>query len=173
MEENMKFKKMALIGAVAVTSVALAACSNTDNSTQGGTKVTQKSSKKKSTIKYYKVGDTVRVGKVEYTLKSVETTSERNEFEDSKPKNVIKVTYHVKNNGKEDLAIGTDLNVYGPDNSKLKEYPLNDQTFDSVAAGKEADVITGFGANKLGDFELQFAPLISTEKAAKFKVNVK
>ena len=121
----------------------------------------------------FKVGDTVKVGKVEYTLKSVTTTSYRNEFADEKPKNVIKVVYHVKNDGKKDLPIGTDLDAYGPDNSKLKDYPIEDSTFDSVAPGKEADVTTGFGTKKLGSFELQFAPLVSTEKAAKFKVTVK
>lgn len=170
----MKFKKVVLIGAVALAGLSLSACessSNTDG--QGGTKVTKQSSKKNN-IKYYKLGDTVKVDKVEYTLKSVTTTTERNQFEKSKPKNVIKVTYHVKNNSKKDLPIGADLNVYGPDNEKLKEYPLNDQTIDSVAAGKESDVITGFGTKKLGSFELQFKPLASfNTTAAKFKVTVK
>ena len=142
----MKFKKVALIGAVFLAGIGLSACSNSNNDTQG---------------------------KVEYTLKSVTTTSYRNEFADEKPKNVIKVVYHVKNDGKQDLTIGTDLNAYGPDNSKLKDYPIEDSTFDSVAPGKEADVTTGFGTKKLGSFELQFAPLVSTEKAAKFKVTVK
>lgn len=169
----MKFKKVALIGAVFLAGVGLSACSNSNNDTQGGTKVTKSSHNSKPKIKYYKVGDTVKVGKVEYTLKSVTTTSYRNEFADEKPKNVIKVVYHVKNDGKQDLTIGTDLNAYGPDNSKLKDYPIEDSTFDSVAPGKEADVTTGFGTKKLGSFELQFAPLVSTEKAAKFKVTVK
>lgn len=169
----MKFKKVALIGAVFFVGIGLSACGNSNNDTQGGTKVTKSSHSNKPKIKYYKVGDTVKVGKVEYTLKSVTTTSYRNEFADEKPKNVIKVVYHVKNDGKQDLTIGTDLNAYGPDNSKLKDYPIEDSTFDSVAPGKEADVTTGFGTKKLGSFELQFAPLVSTEKAAKFKVTVK
>ncbi|MEB3364954.1 hypothetical protein SDC49_20170 [Lactobacillus sp. R2/2] len=37
---------------------------------------------------------------MEYTLKSAAKTSERNEFEDSKPKHVIKIVYHVKNDSK-------------------------------------------------------------------------
>lgn len=169
----MKFKKFALIGAVFFAGIGLSACSNSNNDTQGGTKVTKSSHSTKPKIKYYKVGDTVKVGKVEYTLKSVTTTSYRNEFADEKPKNIIKVIYHVKNDSKKDLPIGTDLDAYGPDNSKLKDYPVDDSTLDAIAPGKEADVTTGFGTKKLGNFELQFAPLVSTEKAAKFKVVVK
>lgn len=165
----MKKSLIALMGTAAAVSLFATACS--DSSSNGGTKV-EKSTKKKDTVKYYRVGETVKVGDVEYTLKSVQKTDERNEFADTKPKNVIKVVYHVKNDGKQDLAIGTDLDVYGPDNTKLKAYPVNDQTLDSIAAGKEADVTTGFGTDKLGDFELQFKPLVSFKKAAKFKVNV-
>lgn len=65
------------------------------------------------------------------------------------------------------------MNVYGPNNSKLKSYPINGQTLDTIAPGKESDVVTGFGTDKLGDFELQFKPLVSINKAAKFKTNVK
>lgn len=128
---------------------------------------------KKATPKYYKVGDTVKVGKVTYTLKSVELTEERNEFEDSQPKYVVKVIYHIKNNSDKDIPIGTDMTAYGPNNNKLKSYPVSDITLDSVAAGKEADVTDGFGTDKLGTFELQFVPTISTEKPAKFKVKIK
>lgn len=141
------------------------------SSSNGGTKENSSSSTAKKP-NFYKVGDTVKVGKATYTLKSVETTDERNEFADDKPANVIKVVYHVKNNSDEDLPIGTDLEAYGPDNNKLKSYPINDTTLDSIAAGKEADVTTGFGTDKLGNIELQFSPLVSTDKAAKFKVNV-
>ncbi|MCD7125149.1 DUF4352 domain-containing protein [Limosilactobacillus caviae] len=155
---------------IIVVVLVLAIGGSMGSGSNGGTKENSSNSSTKKTA-YYKVGDTVKVGKVTYTLTSVETTDERNEFADDKPANVIKVTYHVKNNSDEDLPIGTDLEAYGPDNTKLKTYPI-DNTLDSVAAGKEADVTTGFGTNKLGNIELQFAPLVSTEKAAKFKVNV-
>lgn len=128
---------------------------------------------KKVSPKYYKVGDTVKVGKVTYTLKSVDLTQERNEFEDSQPKYVVKVVYHVKNNSKKDIPIGTDMTAYGPRNNKLKSYPVSDITLDSVAAGKEADVTDGFSTDKLGTFEFQLAPTISTEKPAKFRVKIK
>ena len=161
--------KAITIGAAIMMSLSLAACGSNKNSTPSSSAT----SSKKVAPKYYKVGDTVKVGKVTYTLKSVEVTDERNEFEDDQPKNVIKVVYHVKNNSDEELPIGADLNAYGPDNTKLKSYPVDDTTMDSVAAGKEADVTTGFGSDKLGTFELQFSPLVSTEKPVKFRVKVK
>ena len=167
----MRKRKIAALGAVSAIALFATACS-TDNTGNGGTKVEKSSSSKKSEVKYYKLGETVKVGDVEYTLKSVEKTDERNEFEDSKPANVIKVVYHVKNDGKEDLPIGTDLDAYGPENNKLKSYPISNTTVDSIAPGKESDVTTGFGTGKLGDFELQFRPLASFDKSAKFKVNV-
>ncbi|WP_347283634.1 DUF4352 domain-containing protein [Lactobacillus taiwanensis] len=166
----MRKRIITILGAASVIVLFATGCS-ADNTGNGGTKV-EKSSKKKSEIKDYKLGETVKVGDVEYTLKSVEKTDERNEFEDSKPANVIKVVYHVKNDGKQDLPIGTDLDAYGPDNNKLKTYPISNTTVDSIAPGKESDVTTGFGTDKMGDFELQFKPLVSLDKSAKFKVNV-
>jgi len=153
---------------VIVASSALGG--NKDN---GGKKLssTNTSSKKESASKLYKLGDTVKVGDVTYTLKSVEKTEERNEYEEEKPANVIKVVYHVKNNGKEDLPVGTDLNVYGPDNNKLKTYAL-ENTMDAVAAGKEMDVTAACGSDKMGKFELQFVPLVSIKQAAKYQVEV-
>ena len=100
----MRKRIIAALGAVSAIALFATACS-TDNTGNGGTKVEKSSSSKKSEVKYYKLGETVKVGDVEYTLKSVEKTDERNEFEDSKPANVIKVVYHVKNDGKEDIFI--------------------------------------------------------------------
>ena len=143
-----------------------------NKSDNGGAKVSSSSSSKKATPKYYKLGDTVKVGDVTYTLKSVATTQERNEFADDKPANVIVVTYHVKNNSNDDLPVGADLNAYDSDNNKMKTYPINGETVDAVAAGKEMDVTAGYGLSKLGVVELQFAPLVSVKQAAKFKVTV-
>lgn len=161
--------KAITIGTAIMMSLSLAACGSSKNNTSSN----NATSSKKVAPKYHKVGDTVKVGKVTYTLKSVEVTNERNEFEDNQPKYVIKVVYHVKNNSDKELPIGADLDAYGPDNNKLKSYPIDNTTLDSIAAGKEADVTTGFGADKLGTFELQFSPLVSTEKPVKFRVKVK
>jgi predicted small secreted protein len=168
-------KKVLVAATTLLAAITLTACGNTENDTQGGTKVSKSDKKNaQSKIKFYKKGDTVKVGKVEYTLKSATPIAERNQFEKKQPKYVIKVVYHVKNDGKEDLPIGGDLDVYGPDNEKLKDYPIDDQTMDSIAPGKEADVITGLGTKKLGAFELHFKSLVDFDsKAAKFKVNIK
>lgn len=166
----MNKKVISILGSAVAVGLLTTACS--DSSSNGGTRV-EHSKKSKTSAKFYKVGEPVKVDNVVYTLKSVQKTDERNEFADTKPQNVIKVVYHVKNCGKEELSIGTDLNVYGPNNSKLKSYPINGQTLDTIAPGKESDVVTGFGTDKLGDFELQFKPLVSINKAAKFKINVK
>lgn len=166
-----KTVKLFVAGLATLTiGTALTACGNTSD--QGGQKVSKSSSSKKKEIKYYKVGDSVKVDKVTYTLVSVEKTDERNEFAEDNPANVIKVVYHVKNESDQEVPLGTDLEAYGPKNSKLKEYPINDTTLDSLASGKEADVTTGFGSDDLGDFELQFAPFASFSNSAKFKVNV-
>ncbi|MDT3394685.1 MAG: DUF4352 domain-containing protein [Bacillota bacterium] len=154
---------------VIVVAVGASMGGNKDN---GGKKVSStSSSSKKESSTLYKVGDTVKVGDVTYTLNSVEKTDERNQFDDTNPANVIKIVYHVKNNGKEDLPVGTDLSVYGPDNNKLKTYAL-ENTMDAVAAGKEMDVTAAYGTDKMGKFELQFAPLVSIKKAAKYQVEV-
>lgn len=178
--EKKPFYKKGCFWIIAVVAVAIiigaVAGGSGGGSDNGGTKVEKTTTKAKKsstkTPKFYKVGDTVKVGDVVYTLKSVEKTDERNEMNDKQFKNVLKVVYHVKNEGSDELPIGADLDVYGPDNNKLDTYPINGTTINSVAAGKEADVTTGFGADKLGDFELQFKPLVSVNKAAKFKVNV-
>lgn len=152
----------------------LGSCS--DDKENGGEKVgtekTERKAETKAKTEYYKVGDVVKVGDATYTLKSVTTTSERNEFEDSKPNYVIKIVYHVKNNSDDDLAIGIDDDVYGPDNNKLDTYPISGSTLDSIAPGKEKDVTVGYGTNKLGTFELHFKPALSFEKEAIYKVKV-
>ncbi|MGH2176849.1 phage immunity protein, partial [Enterococcus faecalis] len=48
----------------------------------------------------------------------------------------------------------------------------NDNTMGSVASGKEMDCIAHFGLNQPGEIEIQFSPILSFEKAAKFKATV-
>lgn len=148
------------------------------SSSNGGEKVGQssaskevKSSAEKDKNDFYKVGDTVKVGKAEYTLTGVELTEERNEFTEKKPAQVVKISYVVKNNGDKDIPVGMDIEVYGSDNKKAETYP-NDNTMESVASGKEMDCVAHFGLNQLGEIEIQFRPIVSFEKAAKFKTTV-
>lgn len=121
---------------------------------------------------YHKVGESAKVDGVTYTLKSVEVTDDRNSLESTQPKYVIKVVYHVKNDTDDELSIGGDLDMYDPDDNKLDTYPISGTTSDTVAVGKEADVITGFSADKLGTFELQFCPSSDDAEPVKFTAEV-
>ncbi|WP_240068625.1 DUF4352 domain-containing protein [Enterococcus faecalis] len=145
-------------------------------SDNGGEKVTKSStsassSKEEKSDTFYKIGDTVKVGDAEYTLNSVELTDERNQFEKNQPAQVVKITYTVKNDGDSDIPVGMDVEVYGSDNKKSETYP-NDNTMGSVAPGKEMDCVAHFGLNQTGEIEIHFSPLVSFEKAAKYKVPV-
>lgn len=121
---------------------------------------------------YHKVGESAKVDGVTYTLKSVELTDERNEFEDKQPKYVVKVIYHIKNETGDEITIGNDSDVYGPDNTKLEEYAIDGTGLDSLADGKEADVTVGYSADKLGTFELQFCPSGDDADPVKFTAEV-
>lgn len=121
---------------------------------------------------YHKVGESAKVDGVTYTLKSVELTDERNEFEDKQPKYVVKVIYHVKNETGDEITIGNDSDVYDPDNNKLEEYAIDGTGLDSLADGKEADVTVGYSADKLGTFELQFCPSSDDAEPVKFTADV-
>lgn len=121
---------------------------------------------------YHKVGESAKVDGVTYTLKSVELTDERNEFEDKQPKYVVKVIYHIKNETGDEITIGNDSDVYDPDDTKLEEYAIDGTGLDSLADGKEADVTVGYSANKLGTFELQFCPIDDDAEPVKFTADV-
>jgi uncharacterized membrane protein YdfJ with MMPL/SSD domain len=164
-------KKIAIASMVLLAGLTLSACSSDSPSKSGSGDKASSSKVSSKKPEFLKVGQSATVDKVTYTLTGVATTTERNQFDDSKPANVIKVTYTLKNDSDKEVPVGTDLEVYGPDGKKLKSY-ANDNTMDSVAAGKSIDATAHFGTEKLGDFELQFAPFLSFEKAAKFKVNV-
>ncbi|MGO3601729.1 MAG: DUF4352 domain-containing protein [Enterococcus faecalis] len=142
-------------------------------SDNGGKKVesTTKSSEKEKATTFYNVGDTVKVGDATYTLNNVELTDERNQFEEKEPAQVVKITYTVKNDGTEDIPVGADVEVYGSDDKKAETY-ANENTMGSVASGKQMDVTAHFALNQPGEIEIHFAPLISFEKAAKFKATV-
>lgn len=121
---------------------------------------------------YHKVGESAKVDGVTYTLKSVELTDERNEFEDKQPKYVVKVIYHIKNETGDEITIGNDSDVYDPDDTKLEEYAIDGTGLDSLADGKEADVTVGYSADKLGTFELQFCPIDDDAEPVKFTAEV-
>lgn len=122
-------------------------------------------------ISFYSVGDTVKVGDAEYTLTGVELSDERNQFDETNPAEVVKISYTVKNNSDSDLPVGADVDVYGSDDKKAESYP-NENTMGSVAPGKQMDCVQHFGINGTGEIEIHFAPLISFEDAAIYKASI-
>lgn len=180
-EKKPFYKKWWFIAIIVIIVIGFIGSLGGNKSTKkdnGGEKVSQskekpkenKSNKKEK--EFYNLGDSVDVGGVIYTLNSVELTDERNEFDDKKPENVIKVSYTMENKNDKDVPVGMDVSAYGPDSKKLDSYP-NDNTMGSVATGKKIDVTQHFGLNDLGEVELQFAPLVSVKDTADFKVDVK
>lgn len=144
-------------------------------SPNGGEKVTpttQTTQENKQQLSdYYKIGESVSVGEATYTLTNVEKSEERNQFDESNPEYVIKISYTVKNNSDNDLPVGTDVEAYDAQDKKMETYP-NDNTLGSVAPGKQMDCVQHFGLNQLGEIEIHFAPLVSFEQAAIYKVKV-
>lgn len=142
-----------------------------ENTEKEGSEAGEESSEESPAIEFYQVGDTVQVGDAEYTLTSVELTDERNQFDDTNPAQVVKITYTMKNNSDEDLPVGMDIDVYASDDKKADSYP-NENTLGSVAPGKQMDCEAHFGLNETGDIEIHFAPLISIEDPAIFKATI-
>ncbi|AKX84837.1 phage immunity protein [Enterococcus durans] len=167
---------LAVIVVVIIGSALNGGSDDNKASDNGGEKVSKasastSSSKEEKSESFYKIGDTVKVGDAEYTLNSVELTDERNQFEETQPAQVVKITYTIKNDGDSDLPVGADVEVYGSDNKKSDSY-ANDNTMGSVAPGKEMDCTAHFALNQTGEIEIHFSPLVSFEKAAKFKATV-
>ena len=141
---------------------------NTAKDVAESSEAVEESTEETQSIDFYQVGDTVQVGDAEYTLTSVELTDERNQFDDTNPAQVVKVSYTIKNNGDSDLPVGMDVEVYGSDDKKSESYP-NDNTMGSVAPGKQMDCVAHFGLNQTGEIEIHFVPLMSFENSAIFK----
>ncbi|MGN8646635.1 DUF5067 domain-containing protein [Gracilibacillus sp. HCP3S3_G5_1] len=116
------------------------------------------------------VGDSAEVDGVKFTLKSVSTTDERNEFADEDPTMVVKIEYEIENNKDEEIPIGMDLEVYDNTGSKMDSYPL-ENTMGSLQPGKNIQGEEHFGIEE-GPIEIYFAPLVSFEDAAIFTAEV-
>lgn len=104
------------------------------------------------------VGDSVTIDDVTMTVNSVEYTDERNEFDDTNPENVIKISYTLENGASEDYPYGADFQVYA-DGSLMETYP-NDNSMGSVSAGRSVEGVAHFGVNG-EEIEIEWAPLFS------------
>lgn len=113
------------------------------------------------------VGDSATIDDITYTLNSVALTDERNQFDESNPAVVVAINYTVQNGSSDSYAYGADTAVYGPDGKKCDSYPLGTD-FGAVSAGRAVDCTVYYGMNSVGEFEIEFQPLISFSDPAIF-----
>lgn len=118
----------------------------------------------------YGVGDTAEVDGVKFTLKSITTTDERNEFAESDPAMVVKVEYELENATEEEIPVGGDLQAYDGTGNQVETYPL-DSTMGSLQPGKKIQGVDYFGIEQ-GPIEIYFQPLVSMEDPAIFEAEV-
>lgn len=160
-------KKWLALGFSFLSVSVLIACGNSEKSSksssnevkteQSSTKETktEESSEKKST---YSVGDKIIFEKfAEYTITNVEWSDERNEFDDTNPDKVLKVTYNVKNLSDKDMPVGIDIDLYVGGN-KMENY-ANEHTMGSITPGRSMEgAVEHFGVKGEGDLELEIKP---------------
>ena len=118
----------------------------------------------------YGLGDTAEVGGIKFTVNSVSTTDERNEFADEDPEKVIKIEYEIENNSDEEIVLGMDLEVYDGTGNKMESYPL-ENTMDTLQPGKKTQGIEHFGIEE-GPIEIYFQPAFSFDDPVIFEVDV-
>lgn len=118
----------------------------------------------------YGIGDIAEIDGVKFTLKSVSTTDERNEFEEVEPNMVVKVEYEIENTGEEEIPVGGDLQVYDGTGNQMDSYAL-DNTLGSLQPGKKMQGQEHFGVEE-GPIEIYFAPMISFEDPAIFEAEI-
>ncbi|MGJ6587934.1 hypothetical protein ACSDNT_08675 [Listeria monocytogenes] len=107
------------------------------------------------TLKEYSVGDTQEIGGIKVTLTSVEKTNERNQFDDTKPKNVVKISYKVENNSGSEYFVDSDIDVYDSKGTMGERYPL-DNTTRKIPNGKNMNADFHAGVNESGNIEIIF-----------------
>ena len=171
-----KTKKWLALGFSFLSVSVLVACGNSEKSSksssnevkteQSSTKETktEESSEKKST---YSVGDKIVFEKfAEYTITNVEWSDERNEFDDTNPDKVLKVTYNVKNLSDKDMPVGIDIDLYVGGN-KMENY-ANEHTMGSITPGRSMEgAVQHFGVKGDGKLELEIKPFAAfNEKPA-------
>ena len=153
-------KKYTLFTVAALSLFALGACSSGSEPTKGEADASTVETTTVADKTSFAVGDTIVFdGSAEYTITAAEWTDERNEFADSQPEKVLKVTYNMTNLSDEDQSIGMDMNLY-VGGKKMETYP-NTNTMDSLSAGRTYEgAIQHFAVNGTGDIELEVQPIL-------------
>lgn len=169
-----KFGSILLGGALVL---GLAACGDEPKKSNGSTDTDQEDVSKEqdqaeeTKNETFAVGDTAEFKDAKFTLKSVTTTDERNEFADTDPAAVIVIEYELENLSDNDLSYGMDITVYDADGNQMDTYPL-ENSMGALASGKKVQGVEAHGIEALGTIEIHYAPLVSFDKAAVFEVEV-
>lgn len=158
-------KKVCLFGVSLLSVAILGACSSgtsTESSnSSSSSSTTEQTSSSSSTTATYKIGDTITFeDEAQFTITGAEWTDERNQFDDTNPEKVLKVTYNVTNLSNDDYFLGSDLELY-VNGQKMETYP-NGGTIDTISAGRGYEgAVQYFGVNGSGDMEIEVAPSLS------------
>lgn len=149
------------LGVFIILAIIFGACSavfvNSVDEEINGTKEEQAKNKKTSE-KRYKVGDEVTIKDVKFKLVDASYTDERNEFADVEADKVLVLDMEIKNNGDEDIPVGTDVKAYA-DGKQLESYPVNDELIDGLSPGRTIQGKTGFAiTGNPKKLELEFSP---------------
>ncbi len=157
-------KKFTLLSVALLAALGLAACSSSsseptakEETASSSSEVVEESSSSEETTTFA-VGDTIVFdGVAEITITNVEWTDERNEFDDTNPEKVLKVTYNTTNLSDEDYILGSDITLY-VNGAKMEDYP-NTNTYDSISSGRSYEgAVQHFGVNGSGAMELEVEP---------------
>lgn len=160
-----KTRKLLGFGLTLAAVVALAACSSSSSNTQSSAssssqaaETSSSSSEAASKTGKYAIGDKITFDKqAEITITGVEWSDERNQFDDTNPDKVLKVTYNITNLSDKDIYVGSDLDLY-VGGKKMESYP-NDNTMESVSPNRSLEGATShFGVKGTGDMELEVKP---------------
>ncbi|WIW73992.1 DUF4352 domain-containing protein [Aerococcus tenax] len=145
--------------------------SSSDATSQSAEKSKDKKEEKKD--KKLSVGETAEIDGIKFTVNSVEFTDQRNQFAETNPERVIKISYTLENGQNKDYAFGADTQLY-VDGKKAKTYPLGgtdgDVGFGSVSAGRTVDSTVYYGVDGK-DIELEWQPLFSVGNKAIWKLD--
>ncbi|WP_436883905.1 DUF5067 domain-containing protein [Mammaliicoccus sciuri] len=149
------------LGVFLILAIVFGACSavfvNSVDEEVNGTKEEQKKNKETSK-KRYKVGDDVTIKDVQFKLVDAYYTDERNEFADVEADKVLVVDMEIKNNGDEDIPVGTDVKAYA-DGKQLESYPVDDELIDGLSPVRSIQGKTGFAiTGNPKKLELEFSP---------------
>ncbi|WP_285767531.1 hypothetical protein [Peribacillus sp. SI8-4] len=113
----------------------------------------------------FKLGEKVNVEGHIITLTNAHYTKERNEFEETQPKEVMGFDIEYQNGTKEEQVVSAgDFEVYDSKGEKMEVYALDTLT-ESVQAGKHVNGPAAFGVTGNAPYEIFYTDYITGSKA--------